>query len=755
MQRLYVASKSQTQGRPGYSVTFRHPLRKDSQGKPGLKIRRGLSTSDPAAADALIIEMNTLLSDPSWWNAIKRTEAEKVFSAPIVAAFFDDIQAGRVSPRIIRDGHIPLPGREDGYARVLFVGTTGAGKTTLLRHLIGSDHDRDRFPSTSTAKTTVSDIEIIQANGDYAGIVTFMSEHIAQANVEECVANACVAVFEGKKDEVIAERLLNHRDQRFRLAYTLGSYGTDDFDDDDFSFDTDDEDDIVDDDEEDVVAFDERAKNQTRLRDYVARIRDFSKSIMTSMSTDLNIDIGRMSGADFDAAQELFEAAVWESEELSGITHDILDDIRSRFDLLPTGQLELLRSGWPEKWTFKTDDRAAFIRSVRWFASNYAPQFGRLLTPLVDGMRVRGPLYPDFTEDQPKFVLLDGQGLGHTPESSSSVTTAITARFPEADVILLVDNAQQPMQAAPLSVLRSLATSGHQQKLAIAFTHFDNVEGSNLPTFGAKRAHVMASVTNGLANLRDALGGASVVRVMEQNIEGRCFMMGGLDRKGKDLPKGFRRELEKLVGHIRRSIEPPPQPVAYPEYNMDGVPLAVLAATQGFERPWLGRLGLAGHHNVPKEHWTRIKALNRRIAGEMGTEYDSLRPVADLVARLTEEISRFLDKPARWEPVQPNEVEAEAALDLIRQAVHSHFHSLAMERLIVDSLEDWRRAFTQAGQGSTYRRAQQIRGILEAAAPVPDAVLNEPAVQFLDRVRRIVIDSVAEQRESQDRGASL
>jgi ABC-type multidrug transport system ATPase subunit len=59
---------------------------------------------------------------------------------------------------------------------VLLAGTTGAGKTTLLRHVIGSSHEHDRFPSTSTARTTIADAEIITADGDYEAAVTFMSE---------------------------------------------------------------------------------------------------------------------------------------------------------------------------------------------------------------------------------------------------------------------------------------------------------------------------------------------------------------------------------------------------------------------------------------------------------------------------------------------------------------------------------------------------------------------------------------------------
>lgn len=747
MPPTYSASKTRTQDRPGFSLSFRHPLRKDSRGKPGLKMRRGLGTTDPVEADKLIEQMNAILSDPAWWNAMRRGDAERHFAPAVVAAFFDEIQAGRTDPWAIREEYIPLPDRDDGYARVLFVGTTGAGKTTLVRHLIGSDHEKDRFPSTSTAKTTVSDIEIVLAEEDgFEAVVTFTSEHEVLANVEECVADACVAAFEGKKDTDVADRLLNHRDQRFRLSYALGSFSDmpGKAADDDFSFDE--PGDNEPDDEDDVVPTDEREHNARRLRDYIKRVRDLHAAVQARVSADLGEDIAKLTGADRDAAQELFESELWAVEPFETIVQDILDDVRARFNLLSDGDLVRNRSGWPERWTMASDDRDEFIRAVRWFASNYAPQFGRLLTPFVDGIRVRGPLFPTFTADKPKLVLLDGQGLGHTPDSSASVTTQITRRFADVDVVLLVDNAQQPMQAAPLSVIRAVVTSGHQQKLAIAFTHFDNVKGANLPDFPSRRAHVMASVTNGLTNLRDALGGASTVRTMEQTIEERCFMMGGLDRRSRELPRGFQGELVRMLRHFAQAVEPPPPPVAHPVYHYDGLPLAVQAAARAFQRPWLARLGLAPHGATSKEHWTRIKALNRRIAGELSDEYDNLRPVADLVARLTEEVSRFLSNPASWEPVTPDEAEAEAALDLIRQVVNVEFHSLASRRLAQEQLEAWRDAFERKGKGSTFERAQEIRDIYEEAAPIPNAVMTDVSAAFMAEVRRIVSEAVSRQQ---------
>ena len=121
----------------------------------------------------------------------------------------------------------------------------------------------------------------------------------------------------------------------------------------------------------------------------------------------------------------------------------------------------------------------SFLKQVRWFSSNHYRQFGRLLTPLVDGTRVKGSFYS--SDDQlptaSKLVILDGQGLGHTAKSANSVSTRVTRRFDDVDMILLVDNAEQPMQAAPIELLRSIGSSGHAEKISRGFHTFRFGEG--------------------------------------------------------------------------------------------------------------------------------------------------------------------------------------------------------------------------------------------------------------------------------------
>ena len=61
------------------------------------------------------------------------------------------------------------------------------------------------------------------------------------------------------------------------------------------------------------------------------------------------------------------------------------------------------------------------------------------------------------------------------------------------DAIVLVDNAVQPMQAAPVAAVKEMITSGSASKLLLVFTHSDEVKGDNLPNAAAKEQHVLAS----------------------------------------------------------------------------------------------------------------------------------------------------------------------------------------------------------------------------------------------------------------------
>jgi hypothetical protein len=743
MEETYSATKTRS-GRPGWSVIFRHPLRRDPRGKPGLKIRRGLNTTDDEQADELVGQLNVLLADHKWWSADRRSDAEREFEPQIVSAFFDGIEVGHLDTAQLREARIPLPGRDEGYARVLLVGTTGAGKTTFLRHVIGSDHEHDRFPSTSTARTTIADTEIVTSDGPFVAAVTFMSEFEVRAHIDECIEASCLAAIESQPDPKIAAALITHREQRFRLSYVLGDWSVEEpAEEEDFSFDA-----VMPiptgiPDEEDTVSEEERRANRDRISGYIDRIRKLATEINGEVAADFGPLATQQTPDDKAAWLELYSDRLFESEDFAKLALDIRDEVENRFDLLDADDLQRSATGWPVVWTFETPDRDAFLRQVRWFSSNHFRQFGKLLTPLVDGIRVRGPFQPRRTELQvaSKLVLLDGQGLGHTVESVSSVSTKVTRRFADVDLILLVDSSQQPMQAAPLALLRAAGSAGYADKIALAFTHFDQVKGDNLQTTTQKRNHVMASITNAVVGLRQLLG-APVAAAVERRLEERVFMFGALDREIDLIPTGVIKEMSRLLVLLQSAAEPEKPAEAAPIYEIGGLELALRDAVESFLRPWEARLGLAYRDGIRTEHWTRVKALSRRFANAWGDEYDNLRPASDLIGRLQEEISRWLDSPAGWTREPSDEDERMAALNPVRSGVFNALHELVKERLADQHRNDWMNAYTYSGYGSGSRRAGEIRRIYEDSAPPISSAMKPQARAFLTDVVGIVKTAV-------------
>ncbi len=57
-----------------------------------------------------------------------------------------------------------------------------------------------------------------------------------------------------------------------------------------------------------------------------------------------------------------------------------------------------------------------------------------------------------------------------------------------------------------MSVLRTLVASGHESKLILAFTHFDEVKGDNLADSDARKEHVIGSFFNAVQAIGKSSG---------------------------------------------------------------------------------------------------------------------------------------------------------------------------------------------------------------------------------------------------------
>lgn len=739
MDKHYAASKSRTQGNDSWSVIFRHPMRlAPSTGRPGRRVRCGLGTSSDAQADVLVEQLNEILRTPSLWELHARSEAMAVFDDRVVDVFYEGLEAVRTDFRAIRDDLLALPTAADGYKTALLLGTTGAGKTTAVRQLLGTDPDRERFPSTSTAKTTVADTEIV-LTGDalYMAAVTFAGRDEVIDHLTENVSAAALAIFQGKSDNEALRRLLDHVSQRFRFSYILGRPEISSEDDDDDL--PDDEDDI---DESamllstsdlNVIDADTTAamliQAVSRLRVIVEEQAANAREVLQPAEEDESVVEALL--------EETLDTELRQLGEFHSIVDGLLHEVELRFSLLTDGELRRTRQEWPLSWTLSTEDRSAFLKAVMRFSSNYAPLFGRLLTPLVNGIRVAGPFIPTWAEASEPLVLIDVEGLGHTPKSTATLSTDLAKRLEEVDAILVVDNATAPMQAAPVAVLKAIAISGNSSKLHFLFTHFDRMKADNLPRYSDREEHILASVENVLGAIGAELGPAAE-RGIRLRLDRHCYFAGGMHNTLSPAKKDGRRTIEQLLSlttALAAEEETPSIGPTKPVFDREHLSLAVTEAARNFRVKWRGVLGL--------EHWTRIKALSRRLGEGWSDEYDSLKPVADLRTELQVQIFLMLQRPVRWNGGEPTDDERQAVIDEIINAVTSKLFSLTNKRLKEDVQNAWLDAYRQRGIGSASTRARIIDSeVFDRGAPIPIVAASPDQNTFLEAVTHI-IDEVA------------
>jgi hypothetical protein len=101
-----------------------------------------------------------------------------------------------------------------------------------------------------------------------------------------------------------------------------------------------------------------------------------------------------------------------------------------------------------------------------------------------------------------------------------------------------------------------------------------------------------------------------------------------------------------------------------------------------------------------------------------------------------------LDNPSKWTREPADESEAQEALASVRQAVFSTLHDVARGRIIDQEQPKWNAAFDLRGPGSTFERAEEIKGIFDDAAPVPGPAMKPSTVAFLTAVRSLVADAI-------------
>jgi GTPase Era involved in 16S rRNA processing len=738
----YTASLRQNPGRTSWLVEFRHPLKFDKGGKPGRKVRKGLGDCSEEQARSLVNQLNQLLKDESLWSEDAKSTLKLGFDARVIEIFYDNLEVQPAMHREIRQQYIPFPAK-DASRRVLLLGRTGAGKTTLLRQLIGSDNKSDRFPSTSTNRTTTCEIEVISTEKDFSAVVTFMSEDEVRFKVEELVSSAILEAVNGANQRKIARGFLEDRDQRFRLKYLLGDFKEENDDEEDPYAEPPIAEETPNDNDDKAQAVVNSDELQNKLKSFLDSIKKIATAIKKKIEQERK-QLADMSDQEKNEALDLIQSEVEASDDFISLVSEIMEEIRSKFSFISSGELIKSPTGWVKLWkSSEKNNRNEFIEAIKYFSANAGNLWGTLVSPLVTGIRVEGPFFPKWSQDKHPIVLIDTEGLGHKASAEANLPNSMVGWFGQVDFILLVDKATDSMANSVGKALETIAATGHTQKLIIAFTHMDELKGDNFPSFQAKKDHLRNSIRNVIANQVEKQLTREVAQYVEDHLEEKTFFLGCLDSEKEEDVNKVISQLRIMFNCLTKSPLPlPDSSTGFPEYSFDNLVLAIREGTEKFRRQWQAILGLSPEPAIDPAPWQSLKALNRRYA-EGWDDGFHLKPTADLRDFLSVVISQFLENPIEWNG-DVNLEKKRTVVDQIKAKFTNQLIGWTEQQLRSKPRSQWSTAYRYSGQGSTFKRTQEIESIYERYTPIPSSTGNLEVQEFMDEIKKLVKDAIDE-----------
>lgn len=434
---------------------------------------------------------------------------------------------------------------------------------------------------------------------------------------------------------------------------------------------------------------------------------------------------------DEPSIQELWQLCL-DRDQVDGLAEELFEELEKGL-CAATGT-----DSWPLTYRIpSTNDKAEFFRRLCPFYQNHRTLFGTLVTPLAQGIRVRGRFAPEGTKKIEPVVLLDGQGVGHEQGGPTKINRTIppelTKKFSTADLICLVDRAMPAMTGDTPLLLEHLIVRGHQQELALVFTHFEAVAAPDLGVAGRK-----AKVLEGVSNTIQAIGSLPKAErvILERSLETKAYFLGRLNEH--ELKKATQADMARLRAHVQRSVGEPLIPRCQPVYNEYDIAKILDREILGYREAW-------SEDTLSEYHWKTIEALTNWIGNAYADGFPkrNLYPAQNLSQRLVGAVSIALEEPREWNPHAPDNPEEQSRLlNAIRSKVAGKIDTYCKEVLVRDPRTGhWLPAYQNiSGYGTKVRRARTVARILEDRAELP----NEGVGKFTKDIWHIVQETINE-----------
>jgi hypothetical protein len=328
-------------------------------------------------------------------------------------------------------------------------------------------------------------------------------------------------------------------------------------------------------------------------------------------------------------------------------------------------------------------------------------------------------------------MVTDTEGLGHVPTSAAALPVGVLEQLDRAERIVLVDDATHPMQAAPLAALRQLATSGHADKLAICFTHLDEVAGPNVANDDDRRAVLRRSVNQATTALRTDLTPSEWERLCRQ-LDEHVFFLSALDIRldaAQPAHQASIAELRRLLVWMRRASDVIATADLRPASRLGELRSRLTAGLERFVTEWRSRLASA--------HWRQVQALCVRLGDDVAEGYAELQPIAELAALANEALRGFAARPVRWAGLTPSDEQQLALVDAFARAMGGPTLDTVREVLGERPRPVWKTAGKLSGPDAGKRRLALVDEQVLTALLAPGADGPLFVTRLVEEVRTV------------------
>jgi ABC-type Mn2+/Zn2+ transport system ATPase subunit len=529
--------------------------------------------------------------------------------------------------------------------KIYLIGCTGAGKSSLVQHIIGSK--KHAFPVTTHRRTTIAPTEyVIQKNRPFKTTIILKKKRDVIIAIDELIQGA---VLKAKQDNSTIEDIFYDLEQ----------------------------------------SPDERFKLNQMVKDETFKkiANDIINEILPGLENK-NIN------------DETLLTSPFIKEIIDKIVDEILTEIEGNFNK-SCGNGHRLFSDDPIIIE-NINDKNDFIAQTKKLLSH---DFGSI-SILAEYVRMEGNLLADWLDSRLEFMLIDGEGIGHSlGEKRDTLSARHYDYFNYCNNIVLVDDANDPFTGGGHGAVEGIFLNGYQNKFRLVFSKTDKLEQSD------QNAYFRRS----LNNLRNALKKEQVEFSLENK---ETYKLSALNKK-------INNDSIKVIQNLFTSIFTAKDETTIPlEYDFDLLfsNFDSDSLTKGFQ------------DRIEGEHWAVVKALSRRLF-DFGIEYKHLKPVSWILMFIMHEVNLFLKRDDLSSVVLDSQ-------NQIKRNFSNRLIGYILNNFIRDKKHLWQQAYEKKGIGSHLERKNFIFGqILKTFLP---SKTNEDAFKkFIHDIKRLLLSAGA------------